>query len=127
MPPDGFATLRHARIPPDERLRRVRACHDAMSARRSVREFSPRTAPHLIVVHSIVRGPSSPTGAAPGGTGHADPHARPHGLPPADTPPASNGRPFALIPVGYPADGAKVQELAKELLNRALTRVDAAE
>jgi hypothetical protein len=29
--------------------------------------------------------------------------------------------------VGYPADGAKVQELAKELLNRALTRVDAAE
>ncbi len=55
--------LQFERLAPDEMVRRARRFADTMSARRTVRDFSPEPFPDEIIAHAIRAAGSAPSGA----------------------------------------------------------------
>lgn len=58
-----FVPYDFQRLPPETMLERARAFHDAMEARRSVREFSPDPVPRVLIERAIATASTAPSGA----------------------------------------------------------------
>jgi iodotyrosine deiodinase len=113
-----FIPLDFKRLEPEEQRRRAAEFYELMSRRRTVREFSPDTESAGIACGMPL---AALHNAGPATLTHTP---NPMGFLSEILQRPKNEKPYLLVPVGYPAGGAKVPNITKKPLNEIMRVVE---